>query len=77
MDRSKPGPPMSGAKARRWIVPAYIVLLTLVVPWYWPVGDARQAFGFPLWALGTLGAVLVTSVFTAWVYLSNGDNDSS
>jgi hypothetical protein len=51
-----------------------MALLMLVVPWYWPVGDATLVFGFPVWALVTLGAVFVTSAFTAWVYLVQSDD---
>jgi len=57
------------------VVLTYLVLLALAIPWYWPAGDTRQAFGFPLWALASLGVVLVTSIFTAWVYLSQSDDD--
>ena len=66
---------MKDRKPRRWVALAYLILLALVIPWYWPAGDTRQAFGFPLWALASLLAVLATSVFTAWVYLSNADDD--
>ena len=59
---------------RRWIFAVYVVLLLLVVPWYWPANDASLAFGFPVWALATLAAVLATSVFTAWVYLTQSDD---
>ena len=58
----------------QWILGVYVVLLALVIPWYWPAGDATLVLGFPLWALVTLGAVLVTSAFTAWVYLSHSDD---
>jgi hypothetical protein len=54
--------------ARWWIGAVYLVLLALVVPWYWPAGDTRHFFGVPLWAIVTLLAVLVTSIFTAWIY---------
>ena len=51
-------------KPRRWIIIVYLVLLALVIPWYWPAGDTRDAYGMPLWAL------LLTSAFTSWVFLS-------
>lgn len=58
------------AKPRRWIVIVYLGLLALVIPWYWPAGDTRHLYGLPLWVIATLAALLVTSAFTAWVYLS-------
>ena len=58
------------AKPRRWIVIVYLGLLVLVLPWYWPAGDTRHLYGLPLWVIATLAALLVTSAFTAWVYLS-------
>ncbi len=67
---------ISPTKPRLWVAVVYLVLLVLVIPWYWPAGDARHAFGFPLWALATLLALFVTSAFTAWVYLSGGRDES-
>jgi len=61
---------------RRWVAFVYAVLLALVVPWYWPAGDSRHLFGFPLWAIVTLAAVFAASVFTAWVNLSSADAES-
>ena len=58
------------AKPRRWIVIVYLGLLALVIPWYWPASDTRHLYGLPLWVIATLAALLVTSAFTAWVYLS-------
>jgi hypothetical protein len=49
----------------------YLVLLALVVPWYWPAGDVRHLWGIPLWALATLLALLLTAIFTAWIYLAS------
>jgi hypothetical protein len=66
---------MTTRKPRRWVMLVYLVLLALVIPWYWPAGDTRHAFGFPLWALASLAAVLTTSVFTAWIYLSSAGDD--
>ena len=47
----------------------YLVLLALLIPWYWPENDASQLFGFPLWALVSLGVLFATSLFTAWLCL--------
>lgn len=57
-------------KPRRWIIIVYLVLLALVIPWYWPAGDTRDAYGLPLWVIATLAALLLTSAFTSWVFLS-------
>jgi drug/metabolite transporter (DMT)-like permease len=63
-------------KPRRWTALVYLMLLIVVVPWYWPAGDARHVFGLPYWVIVTLAAVFITSAFTAWVYLSRADDDS-
>ncbi len=54
----------------------YLMLLTLAVPWYWPPGDLRHRYGFPLWVLTVLGVLAVTACFTAWVYATSPDDDS-
>ena len=53
----------------------YLVLFALVIPWYWPAGDSRHLLGVPLWALAALAAVFLTSVFTAWVYLTQSEGE--
>jgi len=53
----------------------YLGLLALVIPWYWPAGDARHLHGLPLWVIATLAALLLTSIFTAWVFLSWPEDD--
>ncbi|MBH97780.1 MAG: hypothetical protein CMM56_04930 [Rhodospirillaceae bacterium] len=60
---------------RIWIGVVYVILLMLVIPWYWPAGDIRHYYGLPLWVISTLIILLITSGFTAWVFLSNTDND--
>lgn len=62
-------------KPRGWIMIVYLGLLALVVPWYWPAGDVRHAYGLPLWVMATLAALLLTSAFTAWVFLSLPGDD--
>ena len=54
-----------------WITAIYAVLLLLIIPWYWPVGEARLLFGIPLWILASLAALFLTSCFTAWLCLRN------
>ena len=63
-------------KPRGWVAIVYLGLLALVIPWYWPPGDTRHAFGLPLWVIATLAALLVTSAFTAWVFLSWPEDDT-
>lgn len=62
-------------KPRGWMLGVYLVLFALVIPWYWPAEDSRHIFGIPLWALTTLAAVFATSVFTAWVYLTQSEGE--
>lgn len=64
------------------IVAAYVVLLALGIPWYWPADQARFYLGFPLWALVSLLVGLLASVLTAWLFLhappqaGSGGNES-
>lgn len=68
-------PHSSSPKPRAWILAVYLVLFALVIPWYWPADDSRHILGVPLWGLVTLAAVFLTSVFTAWVYLTQSDGE--
>ncbi|MCH8263997.1 MAG: hypothetical protein IIC10_01260 [Proteobacteria bacterium] len=61
--------PSPSQKSRAWIVVVYLVLLTLLIPWYWPENDSLQLFGFPLWALVSLAVLFAASLFTAWLCL--------
>ncbi len=54
---------------RLWVTATYLVLLVLLIPWYWPEDNTAQLFGFPLWALTSLGVLFITSLFTAWLCL--------
>jgi hypothetical protein len=69
--RGEPDSTLSAqSKPRWWIIIVYLALLALVIPWYWPAGDTRSAYGLPLWVIATLAALLLTSAFTSWVFLS-------
>lgn len=57
-----------------FITVIYLFLLVLVIPWYWPENDARQFYGFPFWALASLGVLFLTSVFTAMLCLQNAES---
>ncbi len=63
--------------ARSWVVIVYLILLTLLIPWYWPADEARRLFGFPLWALTSLSVSLVTALFTAWLSLRDHEPEES
>lgn len=51
------------------IVAAYVVLVVLGIPWYWPTGQSRFYLGFPLWVLVSLAVGLAAAVLTAWLFL--------
>lgn len=51
------------------ITAAYFVLLGIGIPWYWPPDQVRLYLGFPLWTLVSLGAGLLASCLTAWLFL--------
>lgn len=51
-----------------WLLPAaYLILLAVGVPWYWPEGDTTLWFGLPAWIVTALAASLAVSVLTAIV----------
>lgn len=58
---------------RAFVTVIYLFLLVLVIPWYWSENDARQFYGFPLWALTSLGVLFLTSVFTAMLCLQDAE----
>ena len=47
----------------------WLVLAVVGIPWYWPAESSRVLMGMPVWALVSLGASLVCSLFTAWLLL--------
>jgi hypothetical protein len=51
------------------LIAAYLLLLVLAVPWYWPADDARMLLGLPLWVVVVLGTGLAAAALTAWVLL--------
>ena len=56
---------------RAWVLAIYLILLSLIVPWYWPEDDQSQWYGFPVWVLVSLASLFLTSCFTAWLCLRN------
>mgnify|MGYP003657338924 CR=1 FL=1 len=52
-----------------WIWITYGVLFVVAVPWYWTEGYGEILFGFPVWAVVSVGASALISCFTAWLFL--------
>ncbi len=49
----------------KFVWAAYLVLLVLSVPWYWPRWSAEiLVLGFPLWAATSLACYFVAAVLT-------------
>lgn len=55
---------------RPWIWIGYGILFLVAIPWYWPEGDERILFGFPLWVIVSVGVSFLISCYTAWLFLS-------
>lgn len=48
-----------------WV--AYVCLLLLSIPWYFPAGSgAPLVFGFPLWCFVALAAYTLAALLTVW-----------
>ncbi len=46
---------------------AYVVLLGLSIPWYFPAGSGEPlVFGFPLWCLASLVCYVLVALLTVW-----------
>lgn len=53
-----------GARAT-WI--AYLLLLALSIPWYFPEGSAEPiVFGMPLWCVISLSCYIAAAALTIW-----------
>ncbi len=52
---------------KTWLV--YLLLLIVGVPWYWPEDTKTIVLGMPIWAVVSLGASLLCSIYTAWLLL--------
>ncbi|MGD1895096.1 MAG: hypothetical protein ACFB15_31445 [Cyclobacteriaceae bacterium] len=51
-----------------WIWGVYGVLFTVSIPWYLPAKTSMKlVLALPLWLLCSIGAILLTAGFTAWV----------
>ena len=50
---------------KTWAV--YAVLALLGIPWYWNPNQDAIFLGMPVWALTSLGAGFLSSLYTAWL----------
>ena len=58
----------SGRTRPVWLLPAaYLFLVAIGVPWYWPEGDTTLWLGMPAWLVTALFASLAVSALTAIV----------
>ena len=55
---------------------AYLVLLAVLVPWYWPEDVTVVYFGFPLWVLISLAVGFIVSSLTAYVLITHQSDNS-
>ena len=62
-------PPEEPSRSRvRWPVwAAYVALMVIGVPWYWPPGDQTVVLGLPAWVAVAVAASAAASVLTAWL----------
>lgn len=56
---------------------AYLFLLLISIPWYWPAGDLRHVFGIPLWVVTVISVGLMVSILTSWNLLTDDDQNQS
>lgn len=52
------------------ILLAYVFLLILAIPWYWPESSTLVIFGVPAWVLVCIVVSIIASIFTAYLLLS-------
>lgn len=75
-DRKPPNPPETWPP---WAPFAYLALLIVALPWYFPEGNAGTlVFGIPAWAATSLAASIMISLLTArlvWRYWNDDDGD--
>jgi len=58
----------------RWTA-AFLLLLILAVPWYWPGGITASVLGVPVWVLVSLLVGLLAAGTCAWLCLSGEADD--
>ncbi len=64
----KPTPVEKDHREAWWpIWTAYLLLVAIGVPWYWPSGRMILWFGWPAWVLTAVASSLAASALTAWV----------
>lgn len=60
-----------------WAGLAYLLLLVVGIPWYWPADDRTIWVGMPAWVVVAVVVSFITSVFTAFLWLRCVDEDCS
>ena len=60
-----------------WLIFAYLLLLLVAIPWYWPAHDESRIFGIPLWVAAALLVGFCASVLTAWNLRRGDSSDDS
>ncbi len=58
------------------VAAAYLILLVLGIPWYWPPDQSTFYLGLPLWALVSLFAGFLAALLTAWRFLRTPPTDN-
>lgn len=51
--------------SRVMLVAAYLALLGLAIPWYWPADNHAMWFGFPGWVIVAIVVSFAASLLTA------------
>ena len=46
---------------------AYLMILAVGIPWYWPKDDTTLWFGMPAWVVVAIAASVSLSGYTAWL----------
>lgn len=54
---------------------AYLALLTLAIPWYWPEAEQAYLLGLPDWVFSVLIVGFLAACLTAWNLLSGEPDD--
>jgi hypothetical protein len=61
----------------RWVWVIYGLLFAGSIPWYLPEETGMSlVFGLPLWLLFSIGAILLTAAFTAWIIARFWQNET-
>lgn len=53
------------------ILLAYLILLIIAIPWYWPESSTLIIFGVPAWVLACVLVSIFASILTAYLLLTS------